>query len=160
MAEIKLSSEELKSQAAKMISMQQQYDDFFKSTVGELNNLNGNWSSLLANNFIGKITSAQKSFSNISKMLEQGAQAANQSALTFESVDKMLAKLDLGEKLGDIPKSSIVKSAKDAVDIQKKINRWMEKWESTLSEGQKALLNPVKKKDFGCNYKRYIFGWH
>ena len=146
MAEIKLSSEELKSQAAKMISMQQQYDDFFKSTVGELNNLNGNWSSLLANNFIGKITSAQKSFSNISKMLEQGAQAANQSALTFESVDKMLAKLDLGEKLGDIPKSSIVKSAKDAVDILKKINRWMEKWESTLSEGQKALLNPVKKK--------------
>ncbi len=146
MAEIKLSSEELKSQAAKMISMQQQYDDFFKSTVGELNNLNGNWSSLLANNFIGKITSAQKSFSNISKMLEQGAQAANQSALTFESVDKMLAKLDLGEKLGDIPKSSIVKSAKDAVDIQKKINKWLEKLDAKLPEWQKAIISPIKKK--------------
>jgi uncharacterized protein YukE len=157
MAEIKLSSEELKSQAARMTSMQQQYENFFQSTVEELKSLNGNWSSLLANNFLGKITSAQKSFANISKMLEQGAKAANQSALSFENVDKILEKTDLGEKLGSIQKSSAVKSVTDAIEIQKKINRWLEKLESKMSEKQKAFFNTFKSKILETTTKDTMF---
>ncbi|MCM1244431.1 MAG: WXG100 family type VII secretion target [Roseburia sp.] len=93
MAGIKITPEELKGQAAQMTSLQSQYESLFRSVASELNGMNQNWSSLLANNFVGKINSAQKGFSVIESILQMGATAALQSAKTMKSMDSALAKM-------------------------------------------------------------------
>ena len=97
MADIKLSAEELRTQANKMTALKEQYTSLFQSINNEMNTINSNWSSLLANNFAGKISSVTKSFENITGMLETGSRAAKISADSYENVDKALAKLMLGE---------------------------------------------------------------
>lgn len=54
MADIKLSAEELRTQANKMTALKEQYTSLFQSINNEMNTINSNWSSLLANNFAGK----------------------------------------------------------------------------------------------------------
>ena len=73
MADIKLSAEELRTQANKMTALKEQYTSLFQSINNEMNTINSNWSSLLANNFAGKISSVTKSFENITGMLETGS---------------------------------------------------------------------------------------
>ncbi len=91
--EIKITPELLKNQAILLSSLQEEYEALFSSVTSDLNRMNGNWSSLLANNFSGKINSAQKSFSNVTSMLEAGAKAATESAQSFTDVDKAMAKI-------------------------------------------------------------------
>lgn len=147
MAGIKITPEELKGQAAQMTSLQSQYESLFRSVASELNGMNQNWSSLLANNFVGKINSAQKGFSVIESILQTGATAALQSAKTMESVDSALAKMfgddamlhrggsksisahgGGGKKLKKSgTKSKLAGDFKGALETQRKINRLTEK---------------------------------
>lgn len=134
MSDIKITPEELKGQAAQMTSLQSQYESLFRSVTSELRGMNQNWSSLLANNFMGKINSAGKGFSVIESILQTGASAALQSARTLESVDEALAKMNLdgvggvkkGAKVGK-KKSGLQNDFHSAVETQRKLNRFIEK---------------------------------
>lgn len=89
---IQLTPQELLAQSQEMLSLQGDYEDLFKQSETLLNRVNENWSATLANNFSGKILSAQKSFRQISTMLGSGGNLAAESARTYESVDSLLAK--------------------------------------------------------------------
>lgn len=87
-----MTPQELLAQSQEMLSLQGDYEDLFKQSETLLNRVNENWSATLANNFSGKILSAQKSFRQISTMLGSGGNLAAESARTYESVDSLLAK--------------------------------------------------------------------
>lgn len=93
---IQLTPAELLAQSQEMLSLQKDYDELFGRTETVLRQVNENWSARLANNFAGKLLSAQKSFSQVSAMLGQGGQLAADSANTFESMDSLLARAVLG----------------------------------------------------------------
>jgi uncharacterized protein YukE len=122
---IKVSPEQLKAQATQMESLQAQYDDLFSDIISNLKTANGFWSKLLANNFLGKITSTKKSFDAVNQMLTSGIQAASSAASGFESVDAALAKLNLGEAFSGV--GGISEAFSDATDFQKKLDKAMEK---------------------------------
>lgn len=87
-----MTPQELLAQSQEMLSLQGDYENLFKQSETLLNRVNENWSATLANNFSGKILSAQKSFRQISTMLGSGGNLAAESARTYESVDSLLAK--------------------------------------------------------------------
>lgn len=91
MALIKLDAAELKYQASEMTALGTEYEHLFSSVSSILKDVNNNWSPNLANNFSGKIASAQKGFSNVVEMLNFGAEAANSSAESFENIDVVIA---------------------------------------------------------------------
>lgn len=91
MKRIELTPAELMAQSAEMTELAGSYESLFGRVTGTLNTLNTNWSPNLSNNFLNKITSAQRSFSGIVDMMHRGAEAAKTSAETFESMDSQLA---------------------------------------------------------------------
>lgn len=92
-SKIELNPEILLSQALEMQSLTSEYEALFSKITSSLNDTNNNWSELLANNFSGKISSAQQSFANITALLSSGAQAAKNSAKTLQSMDQSLSKV-------------------------------------------------------------------
>jgi uncharacterized protein YukE len=90
---IQITPNELKVQAAEMSSLKSEYEAVFSGISSALRTANQNWSGAIAGNFSGKIISARNNFSFLTSALELGAQAANSSAVTYESVDSALAKL-------------------------------------------------------------------
>ena len=76
-----------------MRTLAEDYETLFGNVGSTLTKVNGNWSQNLANNFTGKINTAQRSFQLITRELMNGAQIADTSAKTFESVDSGLTKL-------------------------------------------------------------------
>lgn len=90
---VQLSPEELKSQSAEMSALQGEFDALFSSINSELRSVNSNWSENLANNFVGKITSAQAGLAKVVELLGTGAAAAGSSAESFLNVDGELSKL-------------------------------------------------------------------
>lgn len=92
MKKIQLTPTELRAQAAEMTTLMGEYETLFASVTATLNNANSNWSANLSHNFTGKISAAQKSFSSIVDMLQFGANAAANSAESFENIDILLAK--------------------------------------------------------------------
>lgn len=92
MAKIKLEPSVLLTQAGEMESLGSSYEGLFSQVSSILNQANSNWSPNLANNFAGKISSAQKSFAGVVEMLDYGATAARTSARNFESIDSYIAK--------------------------------------------------------------------
>lgn len=93
MALIKLDSAELRNQASEMTALGSEYEQLFSNVSSILNDVNNNWSPNLANNFSGKISSAQKGFSNVVEMLKFGAEAANTSAESFSNIDVEISKV-------------------------------------------------------------------
>ena len=91
MANIKLTPEELLSQGEMMENLRNEYEQLFFGVSNILEQTNENWSENLAHNFAGKIASAQKSFSGIVEMLQFGADAAKNSATSFQSIDESLS---------------------------------------------------------------------
>lgn len=91
MANIKLTPEELLSQGEMMENLRNEYEQLFSGVSNILEQTNENWSENLAHNFSGKIASAQKSFSGIVDMLQFGADAAKNSATSFQSIDESLS---------------------------------------------------------------------
>ena len=94
---IQLTPAELLAQSQEMLSLQKEFESLFGQTNTLLNQVNQNWSANLANNFAGKLASAQKSFANVVAMLEQGGTLAATSAKTFESMDSLLSKVMSGD---------------------------------------------------------------
>ena len=93
MALIKLDAAELKYQASEMTALGTEYEHLFSSVSSVLKDVNNNWSPNLANNFSGKIASAQKGFSNVVEMLNFGAEAANSSAESFGNIDTEISRV-------------------------------------------------------------------
>jgi len=94
---IKLSPTELRGLASQMVSLSGEYDNLFDNVISDLKQTNGNWSSNLANNFAGKITSAQGQFKHIPDMLSSGAAVATLSANSYEDTDSLLTKVITGD---------------------------------------------------------------
>jgi len=92
MSKIQLTPSELQTQANEMQALETEYSILFTGVSSDLKNVNGNWSANLSNNFEGKINSAQNSFIQITQELMKGSKVANTCAVTFESVDSLLAK--------------------------------------------------------------------
>lgn len=97
---IQLTPAELLAQSAEMLALEQEFASLFQKTESLLGQVNSDWSANLANNFAGKISSAQKACSSIINMLDGGARIAETSANTMDSVDQLLTKAITGE--GDI----------------------------------------------------------
>lgn len=93
---IQLTPAELLAQSREMLSLRDEYEAIFKSSQAVLSTVNGNWSACLSRNFLGKLSSAEKGFSQILGMLENGGNLAAQSANSYESVDSLLSKQILG----------------------------------------------------------------
>lgn len=91
MATIKLDPALLTSQSQQMNALAGEYQNLFSSVVATLKSMDECWSEVLSANFSGKITTAQNSFSNVTELLQQGAQAAQLAATTFGDVDAALA---------------------------------------------------------------------
>lgn len=91
--DIKITPEELRSQAAQMRTLQDEFSSLFANVSSDLKKVNNNWSPNLSHNFEGKINSAQNSFTQITQELMNGANVADTCAVTFQSVDSQLAKL-------------------------------------------------------------------
>ena len=89
---IQLTPAELLAQSAEMLALEQEFASLFQKTDSLLGQINSDWSANLANNFAGKITSAQKACTSIVNMLDGGARIAETSANTMDSVDQLLKK--------------------------------------------------------------------
>lgn len=89
---IQLTPQELLAQSQEMKSLQKEYETLFRQSETLLGQVNKNWSANLANNFSGKLLSAQQGFRQITSMLEAGGRLAAESARGFESIDSLLEK--------------------------------------------------------------------
>ena len=80
---IQLTPSELISQSSEMSALQGEYEALFGRVHSTLRSVNDSWSANLSNNFSGKISSAQKSFANMTTLLGQGASVAANSAVSL-----------------------------------------------------------------------------
>lgn len=120
---IKITPEELQSQAVEMKTLESDFSTLFSGVSSDLKKVNTNWSPNLSHNFEGKINSAQNSFTQITQELMNGAKVADTCAVTFQSIDSELSKLyctdaDVSAKssnsLWDIIKEEIAGIPEDA----------------------------------------------
>lgn len=89
---IVLDAAELLSQSESLKSLGDEYDAMFTKVTSILNEMNDGWSENLANNFVGKISTAQKGFSKIVEMLMCGQTVAKEAATSFEDVNAVMAR--------------------------------------------------------------------
>ena len=75
---IVLDAAELLSQSESLKSLGDEYDAMFTKVTSILNEMNDGWSENLSNNFVGKISTAQKGFAKIVEMLECGQNVAKE----------------------------------------------------------------------------------
>lgn len=85
--QIKLTPGVLKAQAADLRALAEDYSAFFSYVNSELKDINNNWSAKLANNFLMKVTNADKTFNELVLTLDNGYKAAIKSAEKFENAD-------------------------------------------------------------------------
>lgn len=95
-----VSSQELRACAQELLTLKAEYDGLFGKTSSILSILNGNWSSFLANNFDGKINSAQNVCKNVAQMLEIGGKLALDNAENYEKLEEELFKNQIASNLG------------------------------------------------------------
>lgn len=144
---IKLTPEELQAQAAEMKALEKEYTSLFSNVSSELGKVNSNWSPNLANNFTGKIRSAQNRFMYITEELNNGAKVADSCAITFQSVDSELAKIystdtDVLPKVvfrGETPaKDSALSGYIEDLAATGEVFAWLENWyeENVSTEDQ------------------------
>ena len=88
---IKLTPVELKNQAAEMKDLAYSYKTIFDGVIGDVKNINDDWSENLSHNFTPKKSAAQNSFVGAFSALDFGATEASSIADDFEDVDKKLA---------------------------------------------------------------------
>ena len=82
----------LLAQSASMKTLKEEYNALFDNVTSILNGMNDGWSENLANNFVGKISTAQKGFAKIVDMLEVGENVAKEAANSFEEVNSVMAR--------------------------------------------------------------------
>ena len=135
---IKITPAELQAQAVEMKNLEGDFSALFSGVSSDLEKVNSNWSPNLSHNFEGKINSAQKSFTQITQELMNGAKVADTCAVTFHSVDAELSKIygTGGEGTAKAAASfwgvakeelaSILKDAKSAGEVLARIEQWYE----------------------------------
>ena len=106
-SDVIVTPEILAGQSAEMSSLMAEYESLFTSVSSLLTEINGSWSPNMANNFSGKIQSAQKSFSNVVGMLGNGASAAKAASQIYADdlagAAGVLSLLTYEEKMKDSP---------------------------------------------------------
>ena len=146
---VKITPAELQAQATEMKALQGELTVLFSNVSSDLEKVNMNWSPNLSNNFAGKINSAQKSFSDITQELMNGAKVADTCAVTFQSVDSELAKLygagagvstKSSNSLGDIIKEEIAGIPED-VEMAGEALGWIEEHYGKLPNWIKHGVN-------------------
>lgn len=96
-----LTPELLLEQSQEMQSICAAYENLFSNISADLSGINGSWSDLLANNFSGKIGSAQKTFSGALTMLSNVANGTRMVAETMQEADAEWAS-KIGGALSDM----------------------------------------------------------
>lgn len=91
---IQLTPEMLLEQSTEMTTLQMEYESLFQQVKNSLNGINQSWSTNIASNFSGKISSAQNSFSSILNMFSNGANAAKSSATRFGTPSSWLSQFE------------------------------------------------------------------
>lgn len=146
---IKITPEELQSQAVEMKTLESDFSTLFSGVSSELKKVNANWSPNLSHNFEGKINSAQNSFTQITQELMNGAKVADTCAVTFQSIDSELSKLygtdgdgsaKASDSLWDIVKDEISDIPEDAKSAGEAL-AWIEQWYEKLPREVKAIVN-------------------
>lgn len=123
--QIKLTPELLKSQAADLSKLADDYDAFLGTIYQEITNLNGNWSTKLAQNFVVKITKTKSLFDSLVKTLNDGSKSALEAATRFEEAD---GSISIEQALSD--------ALYDNGAVDKDLNRfWEEYLEIIRSQG-------------------------
>ena len=158
---IQLTPAELLAQSAEMLALEQEFASLFQKTESLLGQVNSDWSANLANNFAGKITSAQKACTSIINMLDGGAKIAETSANTMDSVDQLLGKLFNGD--GDSGESGGGSRwyGPGGTFIQEKYGRnwtnttqiWKEKYESENGGWIYHKAEATEKKEWDLGFK-------
>lgn len=149
---IRLTPAELQAQASEMKALESEYSSLFGGVSSELNKVNSNWSANLAHNFCGKINSTNKSFTQITQELMNGAKVADTCAVTFESVDLQLAKLYCTDK--DSSYSNNEDLANDIQTISDVMN-WIDEYYSDLPDYAKQLIKDACNKMFDNGVSAY-----
>lgn len=111
-SEVIVTPEILAGQSAQMASLMSDYESLFASVSSLLTEINGSWSPNMANNFAGKIQSAQKSFSNVVGMLGNGSSAAKAASQIFAddmagAVGGILGLIEQGSDFSDWMKNTL-----------------------------------------------------
>ena len=111
-SEVIVTPEILAGQSAQMASLRSDYESLFASVSSLLTEINGSWSPNMANNFAGKIQSAQKSFSNVVGMLGNGSSAAKAASQIFAddmagAVGGILGLIEQGSDFSDWMKNTL-----------------------------------------------------
>jgi len=141
MAKILLTPQELQTQGTEMASLQTEYEAVLRKMNVTLKSVNGNWSDMLARNFLGKMNSAQKGCDQLVSSLETGAKLAQTSAQTFQSMDQQLSKFFGG---GDANLS-----VSQYVDkMQQTISNAADNKKKTNSSSKKTTKKKEKKKNW------------
>lgn len=135
---IKLSPELLLQQSQEMLSLKTEYESLFQNTLSDLQGVNSSWSEFLSNNFTAKIQSAQKSFSGVETMLQNGAYAASLAANGLSSIDSSLSKFISSAQLG-------LSSGGNATNFgSERLNKVIDMWLCTDELGKKEAKLAVK----------------
>ena len=146
---IKITPAELQAQAVEMKTLEGEFSSLFSGVSSDLKKVNTNWSPNLSHNFEGKINSAQKSFTQITQELMNGAKVADTCAVTFQSVDSELSKIygtggdseaKAYERLWEIIKDEISGIPEDAKSAGEAL-AWIEQWYEKLPREVKAVVN-------------------
>lgn len=160
---IELTPELLIQQSQEMMALKGQYETLFENLLKDLNGMNASWSENLSNNFVGKISSAQKGFAGVAKMLENGSYAAILAANGLGETDTNLAKLIGGstqDVSGLVDKAKgflsgfnklggITESYEEAGELVEKLNIIEGNYKGELSSSQEAWLKYLKGKATG-----------
>ena len=89
---ITVTPEQLKMQADQMDTLRLSYDELSKEIVSTIETADKSMSKNMQNSMNIKITAMKNILSSVSELLESGARAASTAAITYESVDKELAR--------------------------------------------------------------------
>lgn len=151
---LSLTPELLTSQAQEMANLRQQYQQLFQETSLILKEVNGSWSEYLANNFLGKIQSAQKGFNNVDLMLANGSAAAMLSVNNLAERDQNLARAMNGSGVYEAFTRSFGSSVQDFLrqrkvnydDVMHGVAQVDDYLDGNLTDEQKSLINQYIKK--------------
>lgn len=164
---LELTPELLVQQSQEMMTLKAQYEILFENLLKDLQGMNASWSPNLSHNFAGKISSAQKGFAGVAKMLENGSYAAILAANNLGGADANIGKFISGNTR-DV--ASMIETAKgflknadkitgasdaweDAKELYGKLEKIKENYKGELSSSQEAWIDYVlgKGKKWGLD---------
>ena len=152
MADQQLDPELLAQQSQQMLSLKSEYESLLSSIVSDLNGINSSWSELLANNFSGKIQSAQQSFSGVLNMLHNGSAAASLASTRFSEMDQVLAQSISGAG------SSLFGTFDSTSGANQLVAQALEYYLDQFSDARDILKSISELKD-SSNMPAYLSAW-